>query len=84
MALEEPRSLSAGSVKAGEAVDRTAAGLSFQKYQMGLTATGAALGLGRRVAPDPSAQFSHPPVSNAQFGSGSNARATMGEEEGEF
>lgn len=78
MAEEARPHLSTGSVQTGQ-VDRSAAGLSYQKYQMGLTATGAALGMGRRVAPDPSAQFRNPPVSRSQFGSGGNARESLDE-----
>jgi hypothetical protein len=50
--------------------DRSASGLQYQRYQMGLTARGAALGQGLRVAPDPSQQFSNPPMSGGQFGQG--------------
>lgn len=58
-------------------VDRSAAGLSYQGYSMAMQARGAALGKGRRIVPDPSAQFSHPPVSSAQFGHGGNAKEPM-------
>lgn len=58
-------------------VDRSAAGLSYQGYSMAMQARGAALGKGRRVVPDPTAQFSRPPMSSAQFGGGSNAKESM-------
>lgn len=54
--------------------DRSASGLQFQSYQMALSARGAALGRGRRVAPEPNALFSTP-LSGAQNGGG-NARTT--------
>lgn len=63
-----------------QSVDRSASGLQFQSYQMGLTATGAALGRGRRVAPPPAAQFRNPPMSSSQFGSSNNARSSMDDE----
>lgn len=63
-------SLSSGGFGGAMPQDRTASGLQYQKYQMGLTARGAALGLGRRVAPDPSQMFSNPPMSGGQFGGG--------------
>lgn len=50
--------------------DRSAAGLQYQTYQLGLSARGAALGVGRRVASPPSAQFSNPPGSGARSMSG--------------
>lgn len=58
-------------------VDRSGAGLQYQKYQMSTVARGTALGMGRRMVPDPSAQFSSPPVSGSQFGGSSNAKSTM-------
>jgi hypothetical protein len=67
----------AGNSSSQPEVDRSASGLAYQKYSMSLVATGAALGVGRRVAPDPSAQFRNPPMSGAQFGGGSNARSEM-------
>jgi hypothetical protein len=51
-------------------VDRSAAGLSYQRYQIGANARGAALGQGRRVAPEASQLFSSPPISGGQFGGG--------------
>lgn len=51
-------------------VDRTAAGLQYQRYQIGVNARGAALGQGRRVAPEASQLFSSPPISGGQFGGG--------------
>ena len=63
-------SLTPGEFPSQAGVDRSAAGLQYQSYQMGLTARGAALGTGRRVAPDPSVQFSHPPLSGGQFAGG--------------
>lgn len=78
---EEPhQSLNTGGFQSPGEVDRSASGLQYQKYQMGLTATGAALGMGRRSAPDPTAQFRNPPMSRAQFGGGSNARSDMGDQ----
>lgn len=76
---EGPRALSAGSIQPGESVDRSASGLQYQRYNMSLTATGAQLGQGRRSVPPADAQFRNPPVSNAQFGEGSNARESMEE-----
>lgn len=52
-------------------VDRSAAGLQYQRYQIGVNARGAALGQGRRVAPEASQLFSSPPpISGGQFGGG--------------
>lgn len=65
---EEP-SLSAGAFPQGTPVDRSAAGLQYQRYQIGVNARGAALGIGRRVAPEPNQLFSNP-ISGGQFGSG--------------
>ena len=65
---EEP-SLSAGAFPQGSPIDRSAAGLQYQRYQIGVNARGAALGIGRRTAPEPSQLFSHP-VSAGQFGNG--------------
>lgn len=79
---EHPSLVTAGELPNPGEVDRSASGLQFQKYQMGLTASGAALGVGRRVATDPGSQFSHPPMSGAQFGGGSNARASVDDQEG--
>lgn len=83
MAIAEPHQslLTAGAVPQSPEIDRSASGLQFQKYQMGLTATGAALGVGRRVATDPNQQFRNPPMSGAQFGGSRDARSTL--EEGE-
>ena len=56
-----------------------AAGLAYQRYQMGIKATGADLGVGLRSAPPPSAQFSNPPqVSAAQFAGAANPRLSLG------
>lgn len=59
-------------------IDRSAAGLSYQSYSLGMKARGAALGRGRRTVPDPNVQFSQP-VSSAQFGGGgvTNAKVSM-------
>jgi hypothetical protein len=65
-------------------VDRSASGLQYQSFNMGLVARGSALGMGRRVAPNPSVLFSNPPVSGGQFGGGhakSTASFTAGPEE---
>lgn len=78
MPLTNPSVITAGEMPGGGAVDRSAAGLQFQHYQMGLTATGAMLGKGRRSVPDPSAQFS---MSGAQFGGGGSAKATFSSSE---
>jgi hypothetical protein len=62
------------------AVDRSGAGLSYQKYQMSTVARGTALGMGRRMVPDPASQFSSPPpssMSGSQFGGSPNAKSTM-------
>lgn len=56
-------------------VDRSGVGLQYQKYQQTMTATGSALGLGRRTVPDPNAQFSNPPVSGSQFNGQQNAKS---------
>lgn len=69
--------LTAGTVAGEGDIDRSAAGLQYQSYQMGLTARGAMLGVGRRSATDPSAQFSNPPISGGQFGSG-HAKSMVG------
>ena len=76
--------LSAATFPGQDAIDRSAAGLSYQSYQLSTRATGAALGRGRRVVPDPSAQFSSPPISGGQFGQGhakSTAQFTSGPDE---
>lgn len=75
---QEPSAITAAKFPAEEQIDRSAAGLQYQRYQMGLTARGAALGVGRRVAPHPSQQFSSPALSGAQFGGAGSARATIG------
>ena len=81
--MQEEPSLSAASIQPGEAVDRSASGLQFQKYSLGLKATGATLGIGRRTVPDPDVQFKNPPLSRAQMGGGANARLSM-DDEGEL
>lgn len=70
--------VTAGNVPNPGEVDRSAAGLQYQSFEMGLKAKGAALGMGRRVATDPNSQFSHP-LSDSQFRGGSNARASVEE-----
>ena len=66
------------------AVDRSAAGLQYQSYQMDLTASGAALGVARRSTPNASAQFSNPPVSGGQFGGGhAKSMATLADDDDE-
>lgn len=82
MANEHPSLVTAGELPNPGEIDRSASGLQFQRYQMGLTAKGSALGMGRRVAVDPSSQFTHPPMSASQFGSSTNARASVSSEEG--
>lgn len=71
-----PSAVSAGNFPTQQPVDRSAFGLSIQRDQLATKATGSALGMGQRVAPDPSALFSHP-MSGAQFGGGSNPKATF-------
>jgi hypothetical protein len=68
---------SAGAFPTSQPVDRSAFGLSIQRDQLATKATGSALGMGQRVAPDPTVLFSHPPMSGAQFGGGSNPKATF-------
>lgn len=67
---DDPKVNGAAPVPQEGAVDRSASGLQYQAYQIGLNARGSALGLGRRVAPDPNVLFSNPPMSGAQFGGG--------------
>jgi hypothetical protein len=64
-----------GSFPSAAQVDRSASGLAFQKYQQTMQARGAALGVGRRVAPEASGQFSNPPMSGSQFGGSSSAKS---------
>lgn len=71
----------AGRFPAQAEQDRSAAGLQFQKYQMGLTARGAALGMGRRTVVDPNTQFSNPPISHSEFSGGGSAKATFSQPE---
>ena len=78
--MAEPSVITSGAVQANEPADHSAAGLQYQKYQMGLGATGAALGIGRRTVPDPDSLFSHP-LSGVQFGSSNSARESVGEGE---
>jgi hypothetical protein len=77
--MAEPSVITTAGFPSEEPIDRSAAGLQFQRYQLGLKATGAALGVGRRSVPDPNSQFRNPPMSSAQFGGGSNARQSVGE-----
>ena len=58
-------------------VDRSTLGLQYQESDINATATGSQLGVARRVAPHPSALFSHPPtvMSQSQMGGGGNARS---------
>jgi hypothetical protein len=68
---EPARSSTAGQLgNAQEGIDRSAAGLQFQRLSMDTVARGAQLGIGRRTVVDPSAQFSNPPLSGAQNGGG--------------
>lgn len=78
MSDQDNNLISAGGFQTGEPIDRSAPGLQYQRYQIGLKATGAALGVGRRTVPDPSQLFRHPPMSGAQFGRG-HARSIAGE-----
>jgi hypothetical protein len=55
--------------------DRSATGLQFQRFQMGVNARGSTLGIGRRSAVDPNVLFTHT-MSGAQFGTGTNPRST--------
>jgi hypothetical protein len=67
--------ITAGAIDPGQPVDRSAFGLSIQKDQLAMAATGNALGMGRRSVQDPSVQFSHPPaLSGAQFQGGANPK----------
>jgi hypothetical protein len=73
--------LTAGKIdNPNEGVDRSAAGIQFQHFQLGLIARGASLGIGRRTVPDPAGQFS---MSNAQFGGGRGAKSLYGEPQSE-
>ena len=80
MAQDNPNVLTTGNLDQGGPIDRTAAGIQYQHYQLGLKATGAALGIGRRSVPDPAAQFS---LSGGQF-SGGHAKSTYSEAESEI
>lgn len=58
---------------------QTAGDLAYQKYQMGLVARGSTLGIGRRTTPPVDSQFTSPPLSGSQFGTGS-AKSTINSE----
>lgn len=76
--------LNAGGFQSSAPIDRSASGLQYQTYQMGLNAKGAALGMGRRVAPEANQMFSNPPISGGQFAEGhAKSVATFGGEGGE-
>lgn len=57
--------------------DNSAASIQYQHYTQGVDARGGALGVGRRTVVDPSVLFTHPPISNSQFGNGGSAKATF-------
>lgn len=59
--MREPM-LTAGTTTSGPEVDRSPGGIQYQSYQMGLTATGSTLGVGRRTVNDPNNQFRNPPT----------------------
>jgi hypothetical protein len=69
--------LTTGSFPQTAPVDRSAAGISYQHYQVDALARGTNNGVGTRVAPSPDSLFSHP-LSEGQFGGGTNAKMSMG------
>lgn len=66
----------AGFSAQGPPQDRSSTALQYQHYMTNRNARGF-LGVGQRVAPDPSTLFSSPPVSGGQFGSG-HAKSMVG------
>lgn len=78
MADQSSSNLSSASMPQEEPQDRSAAGIQWQHYQMGLKASGANLGIGRRTVPDPRQQFS---MSGSQFGNSSSAKSLYGSPE---
>ena len=74
---EQPVRNTAGFQTPGQP-DRSPAGLQFQSYQLGTSATGVN-GISRRAAPDYNVLFANRNMSGAQNGGG-HAKSTFGEE----
>jgi hypothetical protein len=77
MPATNPNVITSGELPKNDLVDRSAAGIQFQHFQLEQKATGALLGIGRRTVPNPQAQFS---MSGSQFGGG-HAKSLYGNED---